>query len=96
MLCLVSSARTMFSTLQDQCQLLQHLPQVAMMVNFDFPISAMDLPQLVPPMFREEWRCALMEHLEQSVMWAGTNWMLKLLAVNLATTQQTLVCRLAF
>jgi len=53
----------MFSTLQEQCQLLQCLPQVAMMVNFGFPISAMDLPQLVPPMFREEWRCALMEHL---------------------------------
>jgi len=55
------------------------------MGNFGFPISAMDLPQLVPPMFREEWRCALMEHLEQSVMWAGINWMLKLPAVNLAT-----------
>ena len=87
-----SSARTMFSTLQDQCQLLQCLPKVAMMVNFGFPISALDLPQLVPTMLREEWRCALMEHSEQSVMWAGTNWMLKLLAVNLATTQQVLVC----
>ena len=32
-----------------------------------------------------------MEHLEQSVMWAGTNWMLKLLAVNLATTPQVSV-----
>ena len=82
----------MFFTLQDQCQLLQHPPQVAMMGNFGFPISAMDLPQLVPTMLREEWRCALMEHLEQSVMWAGTNWMLKLLAVNLATMQQVSVC----
>ena len=53
----------------------------------------MDLPQLVPPMFREECRCALMEHMEQSVMWAGTNWMLRLLAVNLATTQQVSVGR---
>jgi len=34
-----------------------------------------------------------MEHLEQSVMWAGTNWMLKLLAVNLASTQQVSVGR---
>ena len=82
----------MFFTLQDQCQLLQHPPQVAMMGNFGFPISAMDLPQLEPTMLREEWRCALMEHLEQSVMWAGTNWMLKLLAVNLATMQQVSVC----
>jgi len=64
-----------------------------MMVNFGFPISVLDLPQLVPTMFREEWKCALMEHLEQSVMWAGINWMLKLLAVNLASTQQVLVCR---
>ena len=61
----------MFSTLQGQP--LQHLPQVVMMGNFCFPISTTDLPQLVPPMFREEWRCALMEHLEQSVMWAGTD-----------------------
>ena len=62
------------------------------MGNFGFPISAMDLSQLVSPIFREEWRCALMEHSEQSVMWAGTNWMLKLLAVNLASTQPVLVC----
>ena len=34
-----------------------------------------------------------MEHMEQSVMWAGTNWMLRLLAVNLATTQQVSVGR---
>ena len=63
------------------------------MGNFGFPISALDLPQLVLSMLREEWRCALMEHLEQSVMWAGTNWMLKLLAVNLASTQQVSVGR---
>ena len=65
------------------------------MGNFGFPISAMDLSQLVSPIFREEWRCALMEHLEQSVMWAGTNWMLKLLAVNLATIWRVSVHRLA-
>ena len=76
-----------------QYTLLKHLPQVALMVNFGFLISALDLPRLVPTILREEWRCALMEHLEQSVMWAGTNWMLKLLAVNLASTQQVLVCR---
>ena len=63
------------------------------MDNFDLAIPAVDLPQLVPSTMREEWRCALMEHLEQSVMWAGTNWMLKLLAVNLATTGQVLVGR---
>ena len=28
-------------------------------------------------MVKEEWRCISMEHLEQSVMWAGTNWMPK-------------------
>ena len=49
---------------------------------------------LVPSTMKEEWRCALMEHLEQSVMWAKTNWMLKLLAVNLAMTQQISVRRL--
>ena len=80
----------MFSAIQNS--LLRHLPQVAMMVNFGFLISALDLPQLVPPRLREEWRCALMKHSEQSVMWAGTNRMLKLLVVNLATTQQVLVC----
>ena len=64
-----------------------------MMDNFDLAIPAAGLPQLVPTILREEWRCALMEHLEQSVMWAGTNWMLKLLAVNLATTQQVSVGR---
>ena len=53
--------------------MLQHLPQVVMMGNFSLAIPATDLPQLVPPMFREEWRCALMEHMEQSVMWAGTD-----------------------
>jgi len=81
----------MFSTLQDQ--VLQHLPRVATMDNFDLVIPAVGLPQLVPSTMREEWRCALMEHLEPSVMWAGTNWMLKLLAVNLATTGQVLVGR---
>jgi len=88
-----SSAKTMFSAMQDS--LLRHLHRVVTMGNFNLAVSAMDLPHLVPPMFREEWRCALMEHSEQSVMWAGTNWMLKLLAVNLATTQQVSVCRLA-
>ena len=81
----------MFSTTQDSS--LQHLPQVATMANFDLAIPASGQPQLVPSMFRDEWRCALMGHMEQSVMWAGTNWMLKLLAVNLATTQQFLVGR---
>ena len=78
-----SSSKMMFSAMQDTS--LQHLPQVAMMGNFDMAIPATDLPPLVPSTFREEWKCALMEHLEQSVMWAGTNWMLKLLAMNLAT-----------
>ena len=56
------------------------------MDNFGLAMSTTDLPLLVPSTIREEWRCALMEHLEQYVMWAGTSWMLKLLAVNLATT----------
>ena len=56
-----------------QDTLLQHLPQVAMMGNFILGIPAMGHPQLVLSTFREEWRCVLMEHLEQSVMWAGTN-----------------------
>ena len=61
----------MFSTMQDF--LLQHLPKVATMANFDLAIPASGQPQLVPTMLKEELRCALMEHLEQSVMWAGTN-----------------------
>ena len=81
----------MFSAIQNS--LLRHLARVAMMDNFDLAIPAAGLPQLVPTILREEWRCALMEHSEQSVMWAGTNWMLKLLAVNLATTQQVSVGR---
>ena len=81
----------MFSAIQNS--LLQHLARVAMMDNFDLAIPAAGLPQLVPTILRDEWRCALMEHSEQSVMWAGTNWMLKLLAVNLATTQQVSVGR---
>ena len=74
-------------------RVLLHLHQVATMDNFGLAIPAMDLPQLVPSMSREEWRCVSMEHLEQSVMWAGTNQMLKLLAVNLATTRQASVGR---
>ena len=71
----------------------QQLPQVVTMGNFSLLIPAVDLPQLVPSILREEWRCALMEHMEQSVMRAGTNWMLKLLVVYLATTPQVMVCR---
>ena len=55
-----------FSAMQDS--LLQHLPRVATMGNCDLVIPAVGLPQLVPSTIREEWRCALMGHLEQSVM----------------------------
>ena len=36
-------------------------------------------------MVREELRCVSTEHLEQSVMWAGTSWMPKWLAGNLVS-----------
>ena len=36
-------------------------------------------------MVREEWRCVSTEHLEQSVMWAGTSWMPKWLVGNLVS-----------
>jgi len=68
---LCSSSEETFSFMKGW--ILHHLPHVATMDNFGLAIPATDLPQLVPSMFREEWRCVSMEHLEQSVMWAGTN-----------------------
>ena len=69
--------------------LVQHLLQVAMMDSSGWVISAMDTPQMVLPTVREEWRCVSTEHLEQSVMWAGTSWMPKWLVVNLAIMVST-------
>ena len=69
--------------------LVQHLLQVAMMDSSGWVIAAMGTPQMVLPTVREEWRCVSTEHLEQSVMWAGTSWMPKWLVVNLAIMVST-------
>ena len=45
-------------------------------------------------MVKEEWKCVSMECLEQSVMWAGTSWMPKWLAVNLASMVGRISCLL--
>ena len=69
--------------------LVQHLFQVAMMDSSGWVIAAMCTTQMVLPTVREEWRCVSMKHMEQSVMWAGTSWMLKWLVVNLAIMVST-------
>ena len=43
-------------------------------------------------MVKEEWKCVSMERLEQSVMWAGTSWMPKSLAVNLVSMVGEISC----
>ena len=72
-------------TLQHLVQhLFQPLLQVVMMDSFGLVMPAMGTIAVTSTV-REEWRCVSMEHLEQSVMWAGTSWMPKWLAVNLAS-----------
>ena len=50
----------------------------------DWAMPAMGTAQMAIPTIKEEWRCVSTEHLEQSVMWAGTSWMPKWLVANLA------------
>ena len=72
----------------------QPLHQVALMGSFGLVVSAMCTPQMVLYTIKEEWRCVSMEHLEQSVMWAGTSWMLKWLVGNLVSlvSKDSCVC----
>ena len=64
--------------------LVQPLLQAAMMDSFGWVMPAMGTIAVTSTV-RGEWRCVSTEHLEQSVMLAGTSWMPKWLAVNLAS-----------